>query len=418
MPSASASAKNSNPETRKPILLVVDDEEGPRTSLKVVFNRDFQILLAVNGREAIRLAKENSVDVAILDILMEGMSGVEVLRELKDIDENIEVIMLTAYETLDTARQALRLGAHEYLNKPFDIPALRAAAAKALEKRRASQNVAEIQIQFAQLQRELQQCGREAETARETGVIYGSVLHDMNSPLTVINGFIELLHRQVNATNNLQGDELEKMRSGIARIHSQVVRCIDISRRYLGFLRTGQTESDSYVGVNQILSDLQELLEKHPNSEGNDLTVQDLDPGVLASVHSTDLLQILLNLTINALQACATPHRVEVVAQSLPPAFDLSTFKDGPGTRFISSANFDSSKRMLAISVRDNGPGMPEAILQKAFNEQFTTKPLGKGTGLGLGIVKRLTFQAGGAILLTSTSHGTRFTILIPEHNL
>ena len=415
MPSASASAKSSNSESRKPILLVVDDEEGPRTSLKVVFNRDFEVLLAENGREAIRIAKENQIDVAILDILMEGMSGVDVLKQLKEMDESIEVIMLTAYETLDTARQALRLGAREYLNKPFDIPALRAAAAKALEKRRTSQNVAEIQMQFTQLQRELQLRGEEAETAKTTGVIYGSVLHDLNSPLTVINGFIELLHRQVNNTTSLEGSELDKMRSGIARVHSQVVRCIEISRRYLGFLRTSLTDSDSFVGVNQILSDLQELLEKHPSCVGNDLIVQDLDPNILAAAHGTDLLQILLNLTINALQSTTAPHRVEVVAQCLPPAFDLSTFKDGPGSRFISSETFDSTKRMVAISVRDNGPGMPEPVLQKAFKEQFTTKPLGKGTGLGLAIVKRLTFQARGALLLTTSPQGTKFTLLIPE---
>lgn len=415
MPSASASAKSSNSESRKPILLVVDDEEGPRTSLKVVFNRDFEVLLAENGREAIRIAKENQIDVAILDILMAGMSGVDVLKQLKEIDEGIEVIMLTAYETLDTARQALRLGAREYLNKPFDIPTLRAAAAKALEKRRTNQNVAEIQMQFTQLQRELQLRGEEAETAKTAGVIYGSVLHDLNSPLTVIHGFIELLHRQVNNTTSLEGGELDKMRSGIARVHSQVVRCIEISRRYLGFLRTSLTDSDSFVGVNQILSDLQELLEKHPSCVGNDLIVQDLDPNILAAAHGTDLLQILLNLTINALQSTTAPHRVEVVAQCLPAAFDLSTFKDGPGSRFISSETFDSAKRMVAISVRDNGPGMPEPVLQKAFNEQFTTKALGKGTGLGLGIVKRLTFQARGAILLTTSPQGTKFTLLIPE---
>lgn len=417
MPSVSASAKSSNDPTRKPTLLVVDDEEGPRTSLKVVFSRDFEVLLADNGRDAIRLAKETQIDVAILDILMEGMSGVEVLKELKHIDEGIEVIMLTAYETLDTARQALRLGAREYLNKPFDIPSLRAAAAKALEKRRASQNTAEILMQFAQLQHELQQRTEEAETAKATGVIYGSVLHDLNSPLTVINGFIELLHRQVNNTTSIEGGELDKMRSGIARVHGQVVRCIEISRRYLGFLRTGQTDQDSFVGVNQILSDLQELLEKHPSCVGNQLTVQDLAPNILAAIHGTDLLQILLNLTINALQATPAAHRVEIVAQCLPAAFDLSTFKDGPGSRFISAETFDSTKRMIAISVRDNGPGMPDDVLQKAFNEQFTTKPVGKGTGLGLGIVKRLTLQARGAILLTTSPQGTKFTILIPERS-
>jgi two-component system, sensor histidine kinase and response regulator len=418
MPSASVSAPNSNSAilsaTLKPTLLVVDDEEGPRASLKVVFSRDFEVLLAPNGREAIRIAKERQIDIAILDILMHGMSGVEVLKELKDIDEGIEVIMLTAYETLETARQALRLGAREYLNKPFDIPTLRTAAAKALEKRRTNRKVMEVQSEFEHLQRELHEQTEKAEAAKNTGAIYGSVLHDLNSPLTVINGFIELLQRQVNSASSLEGDELEKMRNGIARVHSQVVRCIEISRRYLGFLRNGQSDPDSYVGVNQVLQDLQELLVKHPSCEGNELTVQDLDSNIFALVHGTDLLQILLNLTINALQACTTAHRVEVVAQILPEEFDLSSFKDGPGTRFISGEGFDASVKLIAISVRDNGPGMPPEVLAKAFNEQFTTKAPGKGTGLGLGIVKRLTTHAKGAILLTTGPQGTKFTVLFP----
>ena len=97
----------------------MDDEEGPRASLKVVFKNDFDVVLASNGKDALKLARERTPDIAILDILMQGMSGVDVLRELKALDEDIEVIMLTAYETLETARQALRHGAREYLNKPF-----------------------------------------------------------------------------------------------------------------------------------------------------------------------------------------------------------------------------------------------------------------------------------------------------------
>ncbi len=408
---ASASRQNSNsthlPENRKPILLVVDDEEGPRASLKVVFHRDFEVHLASNGREAIRIAREHPIDIAILDILMQGMSGIEVLRELKEIDEGIEIIMLTAYETLETARQALRLGAREYLNKPFDITTLRSAASKALEKRRASMQFREIQTQFSSLQQELQTRGVQTE-------IYGSVLHDLNSPLTVINGFIELLHRQVESASKLEGDELAQMRSGIARIHNQVNRCIEISRRYLGFLRTENQDANASVGVNQVLSDLQELLVKHSSCEGNQLTVRNLDSNACALINGTDLLQILLNLTINALQSATTPHSVEVFAESSSGSLDTAGLKDAPGIRFIASENFSTTVPILSISVRDNGVGMPDDVLQRAFNEPFTTKPVGKGTGLGLGIVKRLVLHAKGAILLATSAQGTTFTVFLP----
>src|SRR5436190_6609618 len=106
---------------RKGTLLVVDDEDGPRQSLRVIFKDDYEVLLAKTGAAAIELAKDNVVDVAVVDIRMAGMSGIEVLERLKFVSPGTEVIMITAFETTDTMRQALRLRACDYINKPFDV---------------------------------------------------------------------------------------------------------------------------------------------------------------------------------------------------------------------------------------------------------------------------------------------------------
>ena len=89
----------------KPVLLVVDDEEGPRQSVRIIFKDEYHVLLANNGEQAVELARKHSVCVVVSDILMTGMSGIDLLKDLKDIDPAIEVIMLTAYETIETARQ-------------------------------------------------------------------------------------------------------------------------------------------------------------------------------------------------------------------------------------------------------------------------------------------------------------------------
>jgi DNA-binding NtrC family response regulator len=114
--------------TERRTLLVVDDESGPRQSLHMVFKEDYQVLLAEGGLQALELARKQPVDAAVLDIRMPGMNGVEVLAKLKEIDPKVEVIMLTAYETIDTARQALRLGACDYLTKPFELAKCRPTA--------------------------------------------------------------------------------------------------------------------------------------------------------------------------------------------------------------------------------------------------------------------------------------------------
>ncbi|HOB32795.1 MAG TPA: response regulator, partial [Verrucomicrobiota bacterium] len=120
---------------RRGTLLVVDDEEGPRKSLAVIFKDEYDILMADNGPHAIELAQKHDIDVAILDIRMAGMSGIEVLERLKYVNPHIEVVMMTAFETTDTMRQAMRLRASDYINKPFDISTMRAAVANAMQRR-------------------------------------------------------------------------------------------------------------------------------------------------------------------------------------------------------------------------------------------------------------------------------------------
>ena len=104
----SPAAQEAPPPKRRGTLLVVDDEEGPRQSLRVIFQDEYDLLLARDGSTAIELAQNHKIDVAVLDIRMAGMSGIEVLERLKFVDPSIEVVMMTAFETTDTMRQALR----------------------------------------------------------------------------------------------------------------------------------------------------------------------------------------------------------------------------------------------------------------------------------------------------------------------
>src|ERR1043166_8749684 len=122
------------PTRRKGTLLIVDDEEGPRQSLRVVFKDDYEILMASDGPSAIALAQSHHIDVAVLDIRMSGMSGIEVLERLRYVAPAIEVVMMPAFETTDTMRQALRLRACDYINKPFDVGTMRAAVSAAMQR--------------------------------------------------------------------------------------------------------------------------------------------------------------------------------------------------------------------------------------------------------------------------------------------
>src|SRR5687768_6740539 len=248
------------PQALKPTLLVVDDEEGPRQSLRVVFKDEYNVLLASDGRAAIELARKSSVDVAVLDIRMGGMSGIELLGKLKEVDPCIEVVMMTAFETADTIRQALRLSACDYLNKPFDLNQMREAVARAMKRRSLSAEVKNNAEKLNALQADLQQQKLEQEMARTRGEIYASIIHDINSPWTVMSGLIQMINQRVgDDTERLAGQELDELKDRLKRITRQVTACIEISRRYLGILRNNANEN-SGAAVNEVLQDLGELL--------------------------------------------------------------------------------------------------------------------------------------------------------------
>ncbi len=406
------SDKPATPVT-KPVLLIVDDEEGPRQSLKIVFKNDYQVRVASNGLDAITIANAERIDVAVLDIMMFGMSGVELLQNLKQIDPGIEVVMLTAYETIETARQALRHGACDYLNKPFDIPTMRAAVARAAERRRVTIELQASRGQLETLQHEIQHQRLQEEMARNKGDIYASVLHDINSPLTVISGFVEIINRSMANAERVEGEQLDHIKTDLKNLSGQVGRCFEISRRYLSFLSATAAES-TYVGVRQMLADLTDLLVRHPSARGHQLIIHDLTPDVTAEINGTDLLQILLNLTINALQCTDIPHKVELQCKPLTHAVDLSQYADSPTERLINRDGFLNRGPLLAITVADNGPGVPQEIIGKMFTEKFSTKAPDRGTGLGLSIVHRLVKEARAAVHLRSeVGKGSTFTVLL-----
>lgn len=403
-------------QASKPKLLIVDDEEGPRMSLKVVFGDQFEVLMAEDGPSAVELARNNQIDVAVLDIRMAGMSGIEVLERLRYLDPNIEAVMMTAFETTETMRQALRLRACDYINKPFDLATMRAAVSGALERRSLGSEVRNNGEKLVQLQDELQQLRMEEEIVRTRGEIYASIIHDINGPLTIISGLLQIINQRIGDSTKVENDDLETVKDRLKRITRQVTNCIEISRRYLSFLRQNPNDN-ARVWVNQILGDLGELLRVHPCARNNQLLIHPLTDDVAVPAHGTDLIQILLNLTLNAFQCTPHHHRVEIRGQLHQHPLDLSMFADGSEDRFINREEFKNSGPLLALSVQDNGPGIPPDIMPKIFEPYFTTQPRSQGTGLGLCIVHRLLKESRGAVHVHSkVGQGTVFTIYLPAH--
>ncbi|HOX57179.1 MAG TPA: hybrid sensor histidine kinase/response regulator [Candidatus Paceibacterota bacterium] len=395
-------------------LLIVDDEDVVRQTLQVVFKNDYELLIACDGATAIQLAQQHKIDVAILDIKMKGMSGIEVLGRLKHLDPRIQVVMLTAFETTDLLRQALRGGACDYLVKPFDLATMRAAVVKAMQRRTLESDIHTHAEKIQALLNELhdQKIGEQMATSR--GEIYASIIHDINGPLTVVSGFVQLMNQRIGSATRLELEDLEFVKGRLKTITRQVTNCMEISRRYLNFLRQ-QADDAPRVGINQLLADLEQLVRVHPSLQGNRFAVRPLAEDMAACMNGTDVIQVLLNLTVNALQCTPQTHSVEIEGCVLHTLLDLAAHKDGPNDRLLNVENAENQPPILMLSVRDTGPGIPPETLSKIFQTFFSTKGARQGTGLGLSIVQRLLKQAKGALQVhTQVGEGTCFTVYLP----
>ncbi len=403
---------------RRGTLLVVDDEDGPRQSLRVIFKDEYNMLMAEDGPTAIELAQKHPIDVAVLDIRMAGMSGIEVLERLKYVNPSTEVIMMTAFETTDTIRQALRLRACDYINKPFDLATIRAAVSQAMQRRTLESEIHSSAEKVQELLSELQNQKVEEQIAKTRGDIYASIIHDINGPLTVISGFVQVLNQRLNRNSRLEMEDLEFIKDRLRIIARQVGNCVEISRRYLGFLRR-QSEEAPRVSVNQLFKDLEQLIRVHPGRSDNEFGVQPMAEDLGVKMNGTDVIQILLNLTVNAFQCAPMSHRVDVGGEILREPLDLTKFKDGPNDRLLNVESMDNTAPLVKLWVRDTGPGIPAEVLPKIFQPYFTTKGPRQGTGLGLNIVQRLIKEGKGALHVhTRPGEGTTFTIYLLGANL
>jgi DNA-binding NtrC family response regulator len=116
-------------------ILIVDDEVSVRDSLRMIFKKDYQVIMAGSAEEAIIKVKSEEPDLIFLDIIMPEKDGMQALKEIRGMHPQIPVIMLTATKTLKTAVEAMKLGAYDYITKPFDVEELKLIAQKALESR-------------------------------------------------------------------------------------------------------------------------------------------------------------------------------------------------------------------------------------------------------------------------------------------
>jgi signal transduction histidine kinase len=372
-----------------PQILVIDDEMGPRESLRMLLKPEYNVSTADCVEAGIRLLKEKQPDTIVMDIRMPGMTGIDGLRKIREIDPHLSVIMLTGFGALETAKEALRLGANDYISKPFDAGEMREVIGRNVERtrlQRASDSAAsEIKELNNRLLKELAQ----KERLASLGQASAEFVHDLGNPLTIVWGYVQLLARKLEKTENGGSTENAASIKELNIIEQNVRMCRDLLTMWQSY---GSVEASPHkpISVSAIVREVIKGVGPMAAQNGIELNATVCDDPCTLIGDSVQINRAIQNVIINALQA-STEKKGEVLVDCTPREFYVD------------------------IRVEDKGSGITPAQMSRIFDPYFTTKQGKSGTGLGLYITKKVVEDHSGSIKVDSTPDvGSVFTIRLP----
>jgi signal transduction histidine kinase len=357
-----------------PKILIIDDDEAMLDSCTQVFKREgYQTLTAENGSAGIRKFKKSAPDLVLVDLKMPGIDGLEVLKRLKSQDPDCMAIMITGYGTIGSAVEAIKLGAYDFLPKPFSPDEIRHIVKRGLEWRRSLQ--------------ETEQLRTEKEIMRKFFV--SMVSHELRSPLASIQQtLIAITGGVAGKIPDKPQQLLLQMKNRVKGLLDMIGDWLDLSRIESGEMITDKEPFDFGIMLSDVIGLLQPLAEECKVDLCCD--IPDEIPPITGSRETLQML--FVNLIHNALKYNKEGGSVHILVKVKTDGFE--------------------------IHVRDTGIGIPEDQLPMIFEKFYRTRGRCNivGTGLGLAIVKKVVELHNGHIHVQSQEgEGTEFTVRIPR---
>ena len=353
-----------------PRMLVVDDENGPRQSLRMLLNESYEVEMAEEVDAALRILEDRPVDVIITDIRMPKRTGLDLLREVKQRYPDTQVIILTGYGQLDTAMEAVEGGAFAYVEKPFDNESMLEKVRACVERRRQDRH-----------RRTMEYLALEANRFETMGQLVSGTLHDMATPLSIVGSHIEMLLRTPQ-----QEDAVKRLET----MKQQAQHCNDLVRNTMQFLRQ-HGEGATAFDLNNLVNACLEVARPYLSNK-RVVTTLDLTPGLTESRGERVLVrQAILNLIYNGCQA----------------------MQDQRERRELRLESWEEPGR-VCLAIEDTGPGISPEQRERIFDTLYTTKGA-EGTGLGLTVVRDVMRRHGGEVCIEDNGEtGARFVLRFP----
>lgn len=382
-------------ETRT--VLFVDDERGILDSLRrLVRGEPYEAVFAGGGEEALEVMREKGVCVVVSDLTMPGMDGVTFLKQVEQTHPEIVRLVLSARSDTSSVLDAVNNGRiYGYILKPWEDEGLKLTIKQAL-------NVFDLQQEKRDLLGKLEEHNRllekrvEERTAQllaverhaEIGKYASHIVHNVNNPLQVINGGLEIADLEMDARH----PDLEAVRRCIDTVKSGVQALQKIVKGILLHVRDNRSHAVEDVDLNRIIE-------------------RELDFFKLDRFFKYDV-EKQVNLSNDLPRFPGNPLQIKQIVDNLLKN-SLDAMEGSLKKRLTIETGCENSA--IVIRVSDTGEGIAEEDLSRIFSPDFTTKPIGKGTGLGLASVKAMVEAYSGEIKVESVKgRGTTFTIRLP----
>jgi len=396
----------------QPKVLVVDDEESVVVTIKAILQLDgYSVSTTTSGAKARAMVREVEYDLVLTDLRLEDGDGLDVLKAVRESHPETVTIMLTGYASLESAIQALRAGAYDYLVKPSEVEELRATVARGLERRRLGQELrlraaeladlnASLQLRIDEATAELKERYEQLkELDRMKSQFLSIASHELKTPITAMSGFLQVALRRVRRLSEgeaaapiaegMRGitEQLEVVYRQTGKLARLVDELLDVSRIQTGRIEFRYGDVDLSELASEVATRMQLTTTTHEISVRR-------DSQNIVTADRDHLEQVLNNLLTNAIKYSPTGG-----------AITIDVRPDGGGVR---------------VSVTDQGIGIPERELEAIFGLFYRSPDRAArdaaGMGLGLYISKEIVVRHGGRIWAESGGvKGSTLNVLIPR---
>lgn len=382
---------------RRPRLLIADDEPDMLRFLKSYLGSEFQVLEAVDGRQAIEKAQQYEPDVIICDMMMPEVDGLEVCRRLRErqATKHVPILLLTARADEETKITALTAGASDFLSKPFSTTELRVRVTNLCESHLLQRQLAwqnkKLESTLEQL-KETETSLVQSEKMASLGRMSAGIIHEINNPLNYAKGALHALRKKKKLLPEEEWPDFEEIITDTEEGVSRVAAIISDLRTF---------SHPNNVEMSQIsLRAVFDTALKFTSHEWREkVKVENLLPEELCVTgNHHKLVQVSVNLLQNALDA-----------------LKVKQFSDDTGASITIDHRHEPGIEL--VHVRDNGPGMSAETVSNVFEPFYTTKKVGEGMGLGLSVCYRILSEHGGRIDVKSeVGKYCEFTLEFPAN--